>query len=1074
MLSSGIYIDKTGTTHQITQLSEKGYYRFDMQLPGTRFQVNPEAVEYSIITRRKTISYGACKDIYDEMKDFIAVATSQKLQKETSTEIRDGHFWQTVTETNDRVRIIHVFQDGLTYSEHIEFDDRLYSLDTISTDPIVHLDPINITDYEEETLVDKAIEVNQTAVRPYRSATQLRAMYNLEHILKKDFVVTTDIDIARERLKRFKNSSGYKITCSDGSVIYAKAFDTETTGTEVWKLGQDKMVGIVLSESPEISTYYPFRHDGDFNLPIYFLKEIVDVLESESDKLIAHNTRFDRQVMLKEGYNIFIRYCSLQLAILVNYREKHGLKDKVMQIIGKKFLELNEVFYDSKYISFGVISDPEVIKLYALSDGPNALIVFEDLLHKIPKETLGLYMDIESVLANYIADQEYYGIRMNYAEFLAKAENCSYVVQQLERAFRILTKSDGKISSPNVISDLIYNKMRCPVLARTDSGQPSTNSAVLLKLAAIKNTESVTSDIPNIVDKNGKVVIKAEDLKATKYPAILVLSKYREWNKKLTAYYNSFKKKAVGDRIPLWVNQNGAASGRQSSPMHQLPPELKSVIISDNDDWFLYDGDWSCVELRIQAGLAGEKEVCEMASDPNIDVHRILLSRIQHKPIWAITDEERKKGKRTNFGVIYEISGYGLAKQRVGPGATAKDVREAENDIIAYFKAFKRTKAFQLHNERIIKQEGRISTAMYRYRTFEEVFDKSIPARKLAKIVREGNNTPVQGYAADLMKLALINFNNYIHNKGWDKLINGFPMCRVMISIHDEVLISAHKSIPQEEIYEMYRECMEMHITGFPTLFVEPCLCETFADHDDSSRAIPVNLRDSIIDKYHKGNDVPFLTEDNVIKYIDDYKTGKLNQYMEATMKTYGPDLSKVAEQVRDPALVFDLLDIYKKDIPSDLSQEEKIAKATELYFTTKREVTSESTTEDKKDDEVIRDNYLEPLETMVDYDQDGNVIYAYADIQVEDEDDQELDEDIDFDPSIRVWELFDAVFFDLNGLLKEQIDEVLAEIWNNRQKDGFMKCIAIIDEKSYDLNCRMERVDIEHFENYIKERIAG
>ena len=254
-------------------------------------------------------------------------------------------------------------------------------------------------------------------------------------------------------------------------------------------------------------------------------------------------------------------------------------------------------------------------------------------------------------------------------------ENCDYTMNMLLQAFRAITGVDGNINSTEVLSNLIFGKMSCPVLVRTKTGKPSTGAASIKKLASIKLEGERKNCIEgDLCDLNGRPVVKAKDLNNAKYPALVILEKYRVYNKLRTAFYSRFERTKRSGRVFFWVNQNGATSGRQSSPMHQLPPELKDIILSDSPEHDMWDPDYSQIELRMIAFLAGEKELIELCKDPENDIHRAIGSLISNKEMWQISSEERKVGKRRNFGVVYMISAYGLAAQIAGAGYSKKDV----------------------------------------------------------------------------------------------------------------------------------------------------------------------------------------------------------------------------------------------------------------------------------------------------------------------------------------------------------------------------------------------------------------
>lgn len=547
-----------------------------------------------------------------------------------------------------------------------------------------------------------------------------------------------------------------------------------------------------------------------------------------------------------------IKWCSLILSCMLNpVTEKgaHALKPNIEKLLGLKFVELDEIFISSKNIDFSILPK-DITRLYACADSPNAVALFMHLREQVPTNMWPIIL-VEMKLADVKANQEFYGMRVDVKKYKDNYENCCYVLDMLLSLFKKMTHEDGNINSSEVLSALLYDKLGCKVLMRTKTGKRSTSGKAIDKLASLK-AEKPHEFTQDIIDKHGKVVIKASTLANSKYPALVVLSKYREYNKRKTAFYARFERTMKIGRIHFWINQNGASSGRQSSPMHQLPPELKDVMLSDSPEKDLWGPDYSQIELRMIAYLAGEKDLNEMCCDHDNDVHRVCASLITGKEMWEITKAERNIKKRVNFGVVYLISGYGLAGQLYGPGYSKEQVDFCNEQLDAFYTRFKRIDLYLKKNAVKVKTNGYMKTAFNRIKYFKEIFDPDITNKKRASIVRQSNNMPVQGTAADIMKIAEVNMDEYIRERGWDKLdSDGFPLVRPMLSIHDEMLISASRSIPMEEIIEMITVCMQIDVEGAPPFFVAPAKMANWGGHSDDALAIPIPYRDKLISDYH-------------------------------------------------------------------------------------------------------------------------------------------------------------------------------------------------------------------------------
>ena len=466
---------------------------------------------------------------------------------------------------------------------------------------------------------------------------------------------------------------------------------------------------------------------------------------------------------------------------------------------------------------------------------------------------------IEMQLADLKADQEFYGIRVDVQRYKENYENCEYVLDMLLTTFRKMTHEDGNLGSPEVLSTLIYDKMGCKVLMRTKTGKRSTSAKAIDKLAGLR-ADKPRNITENMVDLRGKIIIKAEQLANSKYPALVVLTKYREYVKLKTSFYARYR-----ENHEDWKNRILGKSERcfvRSSVQSNAPVTtgVEDVIISDSDDKDLWGPDYSQIELRMIAYLAGETDLIELCSDPSNDIHRVCASLITKKEMWEITKEERSIKKRVNFGVVYLISKFGLAGQLYGPGYTSEQADYCGEQLDAFYNRFKRINKYLKLNAIKVKTKGYMKTAFARVKYFNEIFNPDITSKKKASLIRQANNMPVQGTAADIMKIAEVNSYNYIREKGWNKLgEDGFPLVRVMLSIHDEMLISAHKEIPLEEIIEMITKCMQIQLKGASPFFVSPALMQNWGGHSDDSLAIPIECRDKLIADYNKTHKSAFF-----------------------------------------------------------------------------------------------------------------------------------------------------------------------------------------------------------------------
>lgn len=1029
-------------------VEDADFYRLDIIRHGATYFIDISSILFSVIRRRTTKMYGDPK-YYSLYKSLIGKARALYSKSTQTNEWKNGTFITTRDFTDSSVTYKQVSHNGKFHTEYIAQGPNSLLLEVRDKVKFSKVDPINFQEYIAVDLESKCHDSNLGT--PFVPLDILRQRFDLSHLDKCDYANPATIEEARKRLHRWVNSnSPYK------------GIDTETTGLDINLYGEDKMVGIILSYDENESTYYSFRHKAYGNLPMEFLDELMRAVKSQEDRLVAHNGKFDRQVFLSEGYDITFAYDTLELSFVYNpviQKGIHGLKHIMDTISGKKYLELTDIFVSTKDIHFDILPR-ELVTYYACPDASNVITIMKTLLPKLPASRHMIFK-IESALTAVKADQEYYGMRVEVNAYKKDYENCKFILDKLEHCFRVMTKMDGNIDSSRQLATLIYEKMNCPVLVRTSSGLPSTNSSAIKKLMNTKAKEphNITEDITDI---NGDIVISADTLNKSAYPELVILNKYREYKKQDTAFYARFERTVKRGRIFFWINQNGAATGRQSSPMHQLPPSLKKVILSDSDDHQLVDVDYSAIELRMLAFLSGEQQLIDLCKSPDNDIHRAIGTLISGVPMHLITDEMRSLGKRRNFGVAYLISGHGLAVQIYGPGCTEEQVAECEQSLKDFYKRFRRINKFINDNKHKTATLGYTESRWGRVRYFKEIFSPDITKRRYASLLRQGNNMVVQGTAADYLKIAEVKYFNYIRKKGWDKLLpSGLPKVRLMLSIHDEVMISADKSIPYEELLIMIKTCMETPVEGAPPFFVSPIFCDNWEGHNDSSLEMPVQLRDKLIASYQKTG-VSIINADNYKETLNAFRDNRLHSYMGPLIEKY-KDATTIASHVTHPSLTHELIKRYKSKIDKSLSQKEKILEAVKLYI-------ENHSMEKHVDAESDRYDYMQD-EVLVNTNQDGDI--EYSNDYDNDEEYYLNDEDTDITDysDVRVFKLGDVLVLDLDNLSMEHANQVLSLVYSYKREDGFYPVSIYRDQKIYPANFKVEDIPTDQINKYIKER---
>lgn len=979
----------------------------------------------------------------------------------TDVTVKDGKVLLTQIKEDKATGIFYkmTLLGGKLESEYYEDADTVINIQSISYDRGIDMPPINLDSYSKFSIVQGVIA--DTGNSDYYSLSYLKSIYPLEHIEDNDFVVVSSKEEADARLLRFIKAP-----------TKLKAIDIETTGTETFMFGSDVITGIVLSYSETESTYYPFRQDKcEFNLPISYIGKILDAINNQpkDTKILAYNAKFEKQGFWKENlyyvqYSPYIQYENNELVELSSYEMRldvdvyilsvlinpiqqkglHTLKGNVNKITGQFYLELENIFKNKKNIRFNVLP-PEIIRYYACPDAPNTIKVYKHLINKLPESELGL-LELESRLVQVKACNEFYGMRIDQKLLIKKIENEEYKVKMLGDMFRAIHHTTKNINSTDVRRDIFYNQLRCPIEVKTNKNQPSTSVVALKRILEIGTLRDYDKEKipPDIKDLEGNVIIEGKSLISNKYPSLVILDQYAKAVKQLGAY-KRIATHSIKGRVQFYINQVGAGSGRQTSDAHQYSDGMKELVLADSNDHWLWSADYKQVELRILAFLAGQKDLIELESDPCVDIHRAVLSIILGKEMWEITDKERKRGKTVNFGVVYGMSEFGLAKREHGPKYTEEELREAANAITSFYNGLPAVKNFVEGNKTFVEKHGYIATKMGRRRYFPQIKDPTITKRMKNSILKAANNTPVQGFGADLLKIVETNIQEYIHEREWDKLIECdgimLPKVRLMLSIHDEVLLSSHKSIPIEEIIEMFKVCMEVEIKGAPPFFSAPALVKNWYEGKNDAYEIDLLFRDKILEAW-KRDKTSLLHVDTYLEDLNKFRSERLNKYMDDLIQKY-KTVEEVSKHIRHPELTHTLIKVYLKKDNKNFTHEEAIIEATRRYMENNKQEIEEYSNlkkEEAIDEKYAKDSIQDPLDLSkyVHVDENGELIIENSNEYEEEEeqDDTEISTTEKFEiQQVYVQFTLNEAIIDLSNynslILAEPINQAIAKLHN-------------------------------------------
>lgn len=576
---------------------------------------------------------------------------------------------------------------------------------------------------------------------------------NLESVVYK--LALSESEIA-EVVKQLKNADAF-------------CFDTETDSADSISA---KLVGISLSAKAEVAWYIPVNVEDA--LSEKRVSELLQPLfESEGVTKIAHNYKFDYHILSRAGFSIKGPIFDTMVAgYLVDASQR--LK---MDSLSKKYLNYEPISIE-KLIGKGkgqksMADIPySEIKDYACEDADITFRLYEILKEKLEEDELKEIAEtLEFPLIPVLADMELKGVKID-TEMLAKfSEDLTHDIQNLEKQIFEKTGEEFNLNSPKQLGEVLFEKMEIPSGKKTKTGQYSTSEAVLSELANEYEVPSMVLD-------------------------------YRSLSKLLSTYVDALPKLVNGNtgRIHTDYNQTVAATGRlsSSSPNLQNIPirtergrEIRKAFVPA-DGFKMLAADYSQVELRVIASISGDENMIKAFKNGE-DIHsRTAMEIFGLESMDEVTPDHRRKAKEVNFGIPYGVSAYGLAS-RLGIGNN-----EGKEMIDQYFERFPGIKTYIDDTVQFAKENGYVSTLHGRRRYIPDINSRNWNVRGFAE--RTAINMPIQGTAADIIKLAMIEIDRYLKE---EKLTS-----RMLLQVHDELIFEIADS-ELDRVPNKIKELME-------------------------------------------------------------------------------------------------------------------------------------------------------------------------------------------------------------------------------------------------------------------------
>ena len=545
-------------------------------------------------------------------------------------------------------------------------------------------------------------------------------------------------------------------------------FDTETTGFDIFN---DRIVGLSLAVEPFKAWYVPFKEE---NTPEY--AEIVRPLfEDERIAKIGQNIKFDLMVLRRLGIESRGRkYDTMILHYLLDPESRHNMNALSERYLNYKPIEIETLIgKGSKQLTMDLVN-VERVKEYAAEDADVTLRLKQVLYPQV--EEIGLqhlYFEVEEPMIAVLADIEMAGVRIDTGALAVYAVELNRKLGELEAAIRTEAGEPNlNINSARQLGEVLFAKMRIaekPKMTRTK--QFCTDEDYLQSFAR-------------------------------KHRIVDLILEYRGVKKLLSTYVEALPQlvNRTTGRIHTSFNQAVTATGRLSSTnpnLQNIPVRddmgrrIRKAFIPSDDDHLLLSADYSQVELRLMAHLSGDESLIS-AFEHGEDIHTATAAKLFNKPLGEVTPEERRRAKTANFGIIYGISAFGLSQRLEIPRKEAKEI------IDGYFASYPKVKEYMDNVVAKAKEEGFVSTIFGRRRYLNDISSHNAIARGLAE--RNAVNAPIQGSAADIMKIAMIDVHRRFAAEG--------IRSRVILQVHDELVVDMLRS-EQERVTKIVTECME-------------------------------------------------------------------------------------------------------------------------------------------------------------------------------------------------------------------------------------------------------------------------
>lgn len=533
-------------------------------------------------------------------------------------------------------------------------------------------------------------------------------------------------------------------------------FDTETTSLNELEA---ELVGMAFSWEKHKGYYVLFPESKELTQEI--LEIFRPFFENSSITKIGQNLKYDIKVLAKYNIQVLGNLFDTMIAhYLLNPDAKHN-----MDILSENYLHYSPISIETLIgkKGKGQLSmrqvPPQEQKEYAVEDTDVTLQlknIFEQQLQKYNAEKL--FSQIESPLVQVLADMELEGIRIDVPFLKSLSNDIEKDIFSLQQAVYEQAGEIFNLSSPKQLGDILFEKLKLiSKPKKTKTGQYATSEEILSELAP-------------------------------KHKIVANVLEYRQLQKLQSTYIDALPKEvnSTTGRVHTTYMQAVTATGRLSSnnPNLQNIPirtergqQIRKAFVPRNEDYTLLSADYSQIELRVIAALSGEKNMIE-AFLQNQDIHRSTAAKVFNVDIQSVTREQRSHAKTVNFGIIYGVSAFGLSNQ------TELSRSESKELIDTYYQTYPQLKIFIDKQIHFARENGYVETILGRRRYLPDINSRNQVVRGAAE--RNAVNAPIQGSAADIIKIAMINIYNLLKD---NKL-----KTKILLQVHDELIFDVPKN----------------------------------------------------------------------------------------------------------------------------------------------------------------------------------------------------------------------------------------------------------------------------------------